>query len=252
MFCTLVIPVHDESECIGGLLAEIGEVMVSYDDRWEVICIDDGSGDGTTGVLRQYEHSLPLTIIRLPRRVGQSAALWIGLSRVQEGLVAILDGDGQNPPHEIPQLLARFERGDCDAVIGHRRPRCDSMQKRMFSLVANCLRKMVTGSRLPDSGCGLKVFRQDMIVDLIPMQSLHRFLPTMFEAAGYSVVSIPVTHRPRPAGRSKYGILNRTLAPLGDLLALVWLYRRRLPRDIVVGASGNCADQLPATEIATR
>jgi hypothetical protein len=124
-------------------------------------------------------------------------------------------------------LLA--ELGSADMVIGYRKRRCDPLSKRTFSAVANAARNVLTGSRIPDSGCALRVFRREVLARLIPFDGMHRFVPTMAEIAGYRVRSIEVHHRPRRAGRSKYGILDRVIGPLLDCLMLRRLKKRQLP-----------------------
>jgi glycosyltransferase involved in cell wall biosynthesis len=163
----------------------------------------------------------------LERHCGQSAALWAGFSASRGQTIVTLDGDGQNDPADIPALVR--ELAAADLVIGCRRPRQDPLSKRLFAGMANAARNWLTGSRIPDSGCGLRAMRREVLACLVPFDGMHRFVPTLAEMAGLRVRSIDVRHRARRSGRSKYGILDRVAGPLLDCLMLRRLARRKLP-----------------------
>ncbi len=189
--------------------------------------VDDGSGDGTRDELARLLARHPeVRALALTEHRGQSAALWAGLTAAQGRTIVTLDGDGQNDPADIPRLLAALE--SADLVIGCRRQRRDPLTKRVFARLANAARNLLTGSRLPDSGCGLKTMRREVLACLLPFDGMHRFLPTLVEIGGWRVRSVDVNHRPRSRGRSKYGVWGRLIGPLLDCLMLRRLARRRL------------------------
>jgi dolichol-phosphate mannosyltransferase len=228
---SIVIPVFNERGNVSDIQREIVSVMESLNVPYEIIWVDDGSDDGTDVVLRglldsSLGHShLGLTrLAKLRHRSGQSTALWIGLNVARFPIIVTLDGDGQYDPRDLPRLLA--ELPGADLVIGERRQRCDGWSKRAFSLIANRVRRVITRSSLSDSGCAFRVFRRRDLRYCLPIRGLHRFLPSMFEGARLHVVSIPITHRVRPSGTSKYGIFSRVFTPFIDCLAIRWLSLR--------------------------
>jgi len=241
MEISVVIPVFNEAGNVGPLMLELVEALVSIQDphpgplpggegecEWEVIWVDDGSTDDTRGdLLALQERHEWLRVIGLERRCGQSAALWTGLHAARGETIVTLDGDGQNDPADIPQLLAALETADL--VIGCRRQRRDSLATRLFARAANAARNLLTASQIPDSGCGLRAMRREVLSCLIPFDGMHRFIPTLAEIGGLRVRSIDVAHRPRSRGRSKYGIWDRLVGPLLDCLMLRRLKQRRLP-----------------------
>jgi dolichol-phosphate mannosyltransferase len=233
---SLLIPVHNEAGSVEPLARELQAQLPATGLAWEILWIDDGSTDGTAAALESLlaswlKGALPsaaihLRVLRLARRSGQSAALWTGLSAARGQIIVTLDGDGQNDPADIPRLIEVLDRADM--VVGQRVRRQDGLGKRVFARLANGLRNWLTGSQIPDSGCGLKAFRREVVASFLPFEGFHRFLPTMAEIAGYRVLSLPVNHRPRRQGRSKYGLVDRLIGPLLDCLMLCWLKKRRL------------------------
>jgi dolichol-phosphate mannosyltransferase len=228
---SVVIPLHNEEEVVGPTAIELLQTFALFAPTWEVIFVDDGSTDETFNLLGPFEKELPIRVVRLPKRMGQSAALYAGLAIANGSLIVTMDGDGQNDPKDIFKLLESLQ--DCDLVVGNRLTRQDSLKKRWFSRVGNFVRNQLTGSQIPDSGCGLKAFRREWIAKLIPINGMHRFIPLMVEIAGGRVVSVDVSHRPRSGGRSKYGIIDRLLIPFVDCAALAWLKRRSLPSNLM-------------------
>lgn len=224
---SVVIPVKDESAAITVL---IGEIMAALAGRaFEIVVVDDGSGDGTEGILQALETENPaLRHLRHPRSRGQSTAIRSGVRAARAPLIVTLDGDGQNPPDQIPLLLAPFEGAapGLGLVQGQRAVRRDNLGKRLASRLANLLRGAMLKDGVRDSGCGLKAFRRDAYMDLPFFDHIHRFMPAMMLREGWQVQTVDVAHRARHGGRSKYSNLRRALVGIPDLLGVAWLIRR--------------------------
>jgi len=224
-----VIPFCNEQDNVVPLLVEVAEALAPIPDH-ELIAVDDGSSDETAAMLaaaRRDFHNL--RVISLPENRGQSAALVNGVHAAKAALIATLDGDGQNPPGDIARLVGRYREHADDgrvAIAGWRRDRHDSLLRRLSSRVANALRGTMLGDRCPDTGCGLKVFARDDFLALPRFRHMHRFLPALFLRAGVRVICVPVAHRPRRSGQSKYGLRNRLWAGVLDLAGVYWLMRR--------------------------
>ena len=223
---SVVVPVRDEEDNIDTLLAEIAAALAGR--SFEVVYVDDGSADGTPARLAAARARMPgLRVLRHRRSAGQSAALVTGIRAARGTWIATLDGDGQNDPADIPSLLARAAQDDAPALVaGWRATRRDTRLKRVSSRLANAVRASLLGDRTPDTGCGLKVFRRETFLRLPPFDHMHRFLPALVQRDGGAVVNVPVNHRPRAAGRSKYGVMNRLWVGIVDLLGVMWLQRR--------------------------
>lgn len=228
---SVVVPVHDEAENVLPLVAEIHEALQGQAD-FELIYVDDGSVDATAEQLAQAQARYPrLRVLRHARAWGQSAAIATGVRAARHPWVATLDGDRQNDPADLPRMLAMLRPGRrapaLAMVIGWRTARHDSALRRLSSRVANAVRARLLGDRTPDTGCGLKVFSRELFLRLPCFDHLHRFLPAMVLREGGQVVSVPVGHRARPAGLSKYGVHNRLWVGIVDLFGVMWLQRRR-------------------------
>lgn len=229
---SVVVPVKNEAANIAPLIAEITGALEPV-APFEIVYVDDGSDDETASELeaaRRRERRL--RVIRHARAGGQSAALRSGILAARAPVIATLDGDGQNDPANLPLLLERFEAGANDgelALVGGDRSRVrrDRWIKRVSSRVANAVRGRFLGDHTPDTGCGLKVFRRDAYLLLPYFDHQHRFLPALFLREGFAVQSVPVDHRPRTRGRSKYGTLDRLAVGIVDLFGVLWLRRRR-------------------------
>lgn len=224
---SIVIPLRDEVAAITPLIEEIAGVLA--DRNFEVIAIDDGSDDGTDLALQALSMRYPwLRIVSHAHSRGQSTAIRNGVRAARAPLIVTLDGDGQNPPDQIPLLLAPFECGDArlGLVQGQRAARKDDVGKRMSSRFANWLRSSLLKDGVRDSGCGLKAFRREAFLELPFFDHIHRFMPAMMLREHWHVETVDVTHRARQSGRSKYSNISRGLVGIPDLLGAAWLIRR--------------------------
>lgn len=232
----VVVPVKDEADNINSLLAEIHAALAG--EAFEIVYVDDGSRDATGEILAAARQRYPmLRVVTHRASAGQSAALWSGISAARAPLIATLDGDGQNDPADIPKLVAVgrdiASNGEPFLVAGVRVKRQDSRAKRLQSRIANGVRARLLGDATPDSGCGLKLFPRALYLTLPRFNHMHRFLPALARREGVPVALCPVNHRPRQAGRSKYGAMNRLWVGLADLAGVMWLQRRAVRPDIV-------------------
>lgn len=225
---SIVIPVKDEVENVAALAAEIDAAMAPSPRTWECIWVDDGSTDGTGEALERVAAKDPRhRVLRLPRNFGQSAAMAAGFSSARGGIVATLDGDGQNDPRDVPGMIALLVERDADVVNGWREVREDGLVRRISSRIANRFRNWITDDDVRDVGCSLRVMRRDALEHLFVFRGMHRFLPTLARLNGASrIVEVPVHHRPRVRGQTKYGVNNRLWVGLADSFAVRWLQRR--------------------------
>lgn len=225
---SIVIPVYNEQDNVLPLLAEIAALPTPRPD--EAIVVDDGSGDATAQRLKEALALHPwLRVLRHGRRLGQSAAVRSGVAAARSAWIVTMDGDGQNDPRDIPRLIdAALADGGADLglVGGLRQKRRDSWSRRAASRIGNGVRNAVLRDRCPDTGCSLKLFRREAFLALPFFTALHRFLPALFLAAGYRAAYVPVSHRPRRSGRTKYANLPRAAQGVFDLIGVVWLRRR--------------------------
>jgi dolichol-phosphate mannosyltransferase len=231
---SVVVPVRNEGPNIATLVAEIAAALEGT-SPFEIVYVDDGSDDETARELARARADEPrLRVIRHRRAGGQSAALRSGILSARAPLVATLDGDGQNDPAELPRLLETYARAAASPPVGlvggdRSQVRRDRWVKRRSSRIANLVRGRVLGDGTLDTGCGLKVMRRDAYLLLPYFDHQHRFLAALFLREGFAVRSVPVGHRPRLKGRSKYGTLDRLAVGIVDLLGVAWLRRRRRP-----------------------
>ena len=226
---SIVIPAHNEAENIIALVDTINAVLAAR-GAFEIVVVDDGSGDATVAALTARMAALPcLRLVRHPVAAGQSAAVHSGVLAAQGALICTLDGDGQNPPEDIPALVSALEAAGpgVGLVAGQRVGRKDTLSKRLASRFANGLRGWMLNDRTRDTGCGLKAFRRDAFLRLPYFNHMHRYLPALFARDGWTVIHVDVGHRPRMAGRSKYNNLQRGLVGIVDLFGVMWLLRRR-------------------------
>jgi glycosyltransferase involved in cell wall biosynthesis len=240
---SVVLPCLDEAGNLVRLLDELREALARVGQPFEIVCVDDGSTDGTLEVLAAQARTDPaLVVLRHARNCGQSAAFATGFRRARGELLITMDSDGQNDPADIPRLLAALE--GADAVCGVRRRRQDDWVRRVSSRIGNGVRDLLTGIKVADAGCAFRVLRRGALDELPVFNGMHRFLPTILRLQGLEVREVEVGHRARTAGVSKYGIGNRALRGLVDCLAMRWYRRRVLPARRV--AAGPSASERPA------
>ena len=229
---SVVIPIYNEEENIGPLLEELFPVLRDTGKTFEVLCVDDASTDASPSVLKEEQKKYAeLRIIRHSINSGESAAGATGFANARGSVIITIDGDQQNDPADIPELLKAL--GSADAVCGVRRKREDDWVKRISSRVANRFRNQVTGDTISDAGCTFRALKADTLREIPVFNGMHRFLPTLLRLQGYKVVEILVNHRPRTRGESKYGIGNRMFRGLIDCFAIRWWRRRCVPANRV-------------------
>jgi len=222
-----VVPAYNERDNLAPLLAEIAAALSGR--RYEVIVVDDGSTDGTLEALKTLRRQYPeLRILAFERNAGQTAAFAAGFRAAAAPIVVTLDADLQNDPADIPRLVETLQRLGVTAVAGYRANRRDTSWKRLQSRIANGVRNRLNGEVIRDTGCSLKAFRTDAVRDLPLFSGMHRFLPTLIKMQGGSVSEVPVGHRPRQHGVTKYGMWNRVWRSLVDAFAVRWMQRRAL------------------------
>lgn len=225
---SVVVPVHNEEDNVAPLVDEILRALRGRID-FEIVYVDDASRDGTLARLRQLQAVTPeLRVIRHLTNAGQSTAVRNGVKAARAPWIATLDGDGQNDPADIPNLLAQRDRAPADVKLfaGWRVNRQDSGSKRWASKFANAIRSRLLRDATPDTGCGIKLFEREAFLELPYFDHMHRYLPALMQRAGWQTVSVPVNHRPRSAGVSKYTNLGRALVGIRDLLGVSWLIDR--------------------------
>jgi len=225
---SIIIPVKDEGENIDILGNEINMAMENVTLPWECIWIDDGSTDTTVGELKKLSAcDARHRLVILARNFGQSAALSVGFQNATGDILVTLDGDGQNDPADIPRLIEKLQKHGADMVNGVRQKRHDSFVRKISSRIANNFRDWVTGDRVTDVGCSVRVFKRECVKGIPVFKGMHRFLPTLVRMQGYThIMESLVNHRPRVRGKTKYGIQNRLWVGLADLAAVKWMQSR--------------------------
>lgn len=237
---SVVIPVCNEVDNVAPLAREIVAALAGV--RFEILFVDDGSTDGTAAAVVELQRG-GLGAIRLLRhsaRSGQSAAVRSGVRHARAPWIATLDGDGQNDPADLPRLFAA--RAQAELVMGNRVTRRDTWRRRLQSRVANAVRGRLLGDGTPDTGCGIKVLSRATFMELPHFDHMHRFLPALFQRAGARVISLPVGHRARERGASKYGMFDRLWVGIVDILGVMWLRRRWRAGLQVTESSGTTSD----------
>lgn len=225
---SVVVPVRDEVHNVSPLFEELRRSLAGV--RHEIIFVDDASVDGTVDILMRLCETAPaLRVLRHDFSAGQSAALLTGIRAARGEWIATLDGDGQNDPVDLIKLwrAALGSGAPAGLYIGHRVSRHDGRLRRVSSRVANGVRSRLLRDRVPDSGCGVKLFRRDVFLSIPYFDHMHRFLPALMQREGKEVRSVPVGHRPRKSGQSKYGVMNRLWVGIVDLIGVMWLLHRR-------------------------
>ena len=219
---SVVVPLFNEEENVPILQAELTAALGGLD--YEIIFVDDASTDQTVARIAPAPR---IRLVQFERNAGQSAAMYAGLHAARGDIAVLIDGDLQNDPADIPKLLAEIERG-ADLVCGYRAQRKDTLVKRITSRIANFVRSRFTKDGVRDTGCTLKAMKRECIDALLPFKGVHRFIPALVKGAGYRLVEIPVNHRPRKFGQSKYGLGNRAVRATTDMFGVRWLLSRRL------------------------
>jgi glycosyltransferase involved in cell wall biosynthesis len=219
---SVIVPVYNEEENVPILQAELRAALKAIDH--ELIFVDDGSADHT---VERIEAAPNLRVIRFEKNAGQSAAMYAGLQAARGAILVLIDGDLQNDPADIPKLVGEISHG-ADLVCGYRALRRDTRVKRITSQIANAVRSRYTKDGVRDTGCTLKAMRCECVSALIPFKGMHRFIPALIKNAGYRLVEIPVNHRPRRFGQTKYGLGNRAVRATADMFGVRWLLSRHL------------------------
>jgi glycosyltransferase involved in cell wall biosynthesis len=224
---SIIVPVRDEEENIENLFGEICGAMPQFPD-WECIWVDDGSTDGTLGKLKSLmSQNAHVRILEHSKSFGQSAALASGFRAAHGAVIVTLDGDGQNDPASIPALIDTLRSGDFDMVNGWREKRHDNIIRKLSSKIANSFRNFMTGEKIRDIGCALRAVKKEAVMDIPVFKGMHRFLPTLVRIAGHGkITEIPVRHRPRIKGQTKYGVSNRLWVGIYDIFAVIWMKSR--------------------------
>jgi glycosyltransferase involved in cell wall biosynthesis len=222
---SVVTPIFNEAENLEQLFAEIGEAMATVGEEWELVCIDDASADASLEIIRDHALRDPrVHYIHFAKNCGQSAALTAGFQSALGEYVITLDSDLQNNPADIPRLLPYLEQ--YDVVTGRRVERNDTLLKRFSAWFANGVRNRFSRETIRDTGCGLKIMKTAYLKRIKMFKGMHRFLPTLMKMEGARVIEVPVSHRARTAGVSKYGTWSRAFSGLRDLLAVRWMQDR--------------------------
>lgn len=223
----MVIPFFNEAENILPLIREVSSIMTGIDKPWELLMIDDGSTDETGAILEKLvREDSSYRLLSFDRNYGQSSAFDAGFRNAKGRYIITLDGDGQNDPKDIPRLLELAKA--FDLVCGKRQKRRDTWVKRIISFFANRVRQRICQDGVQDTGCSLKIYRRQCFERIKLFDGMHRFLPALFTLEGFQVHEVPVSHRERRAGSSKYSLFNRSWNTIADLLAVRWMRKRRL------------------------
>jgi glycosyltransferase involved in cell wall biosynthesis len=237
---SVVIPVYNEEASLTPLWSELRVVLEGLGLAFEVIFVDDGSRDRSAEIIRSFrEADRRVRLVRLKTNGGETAATDAGLKAARGGRVVVMDADMQNDPRDIPMLLSHLDQWD--AVTGWRVNRAagDNLVRRVSSRVANGIRNWMSDETIQDSGCTFRAFRRECLRGLVLYRGFHRFIPTLLRMRGYRVLEVPVGHRPRRFGRSKYGVLNRAVVAVADLLVIRWMKARLLRYEVVEDVGGD-------------
>ena len=219
---SVVIPLYNEQDNMEALQSQLHAALSGL--SYEIVFVDDGSKDDTVA---RVERRPEVRLLEFQKNAGQSAAMFAGINAARGEVIVLLDGDLQNDPADIPKLLAEIERG-ADLVCGYRAKRKDTVVKQITSRVANFVRSRFTKDGVRDTGCTLKAMRRECRQALPLFYGMHRFIPALVKGAGHRIVEIPVNHRPRTAGVSKYGFGNRAIKATVDMFGVRWLLSRQV------------------------
>lgn len=227
---SIVIPIYNEEENIVPLAGEILNAMKEFDKPYEIVLVDDGSRDGTLKLMKQAHKEYPEIVqyISFTENNGQTAAFIAGFRASRGRLVATLDGDRQNDPKDLPGMIERLNNGDVDMVNGIRKKRQDNWIRKLSSKIGNGFRNWLTREQVSDVGCSIRVMKRECVAEIPCFNGLHRFFPTLVRMKGFRITEMPVNHRERTLGVSKYGVLNRAFVGFHDTLAVRWMLKRVL------------------------
>ncbi len=230
---SIVCPFYNEKDNLKPLLERLLATARTFSEDWEIVLVDDASTDEGSAVVEPFcLHEKRLQLIRLSYNTGLTTALYAGLQAARGDILATLDADLQNPPEEIPKLLWMLRSGETDMVTGIREKRGDTWFKKGISKIANNIRRAVLQDTIQDTGCSLRVFRREVLKAFYPYKGMHRFFAPVAEALGYKIKQVPVQHARRHLGISKYGLWNRLLGPLWDLIAIRWLLTHKIRYEV--------------------
>ncbi len=225
---SIVIPVFNEAENIKQLIEEVMQACASI-EQLELIIVDDTSTDNTWDVLKKINQNTPiLRLIQHKNNTGQTAAIVTGIKTATHDIIATLDGDGQNDPNDIIKMLDIWQQQSSTnyVIVGHRTTRKDSLHKRISSKIVNRIHNVLFKDGCRDTGCGIKIFKRSDFLKLPHFDNIHRFLPALFTSIQVQSINVPVNHRPRTKGQSKYGFFDRFSAWIIDIFGIIWLKRR--------------------------
>jgi glycosyltransferase involved in cell wall biosynthesis len=237
---SVVIPVYDEEENLPPLWDELRAVLAPLGLTFEVVFVDDGSRDRSAELIRSFRDADPrVRLVRLKANAGETAATDAGFKAARGTCVVTMDADLQNDPRDIPTLIGHLDRWDAVTGWRVRRGEGDSIVRRISSRVANSVRNRLSQESIQDSGCTFRAFRRECLRGLVLYRGFHRFIPTLLRMRGYRVIEVPVNHRPRRFGRSKYGVLNRVFVATADLLVVRWMKQRLLRYEVAEDLGGD-------------
>lgn len=224
---SVVVPFYNEEHSIPALLGEVQAVAARWVGDVEIVVVDDGSADGTLRALQAAASRWDnVRIFSLARNCGQATALWYGFRMARGQIIGTLDGDGQNVPADFLRMAPVL--ATADLVVGIRKDRNDSLLRKIMSRIANAVRRRWLRDQVRDSGCAIKLFRREVAESFLPIRSLYSFIPAFAASRGFRIAELPVQHRPRIAGVSKYGLRAMLWRPALDMIAIGWMLRRRL------------------------
>lgn len=225
---SVVLPCHNEQDNLRPLVAAISAALDPRGEPYEIVITDDRSTDNSWNLLKQMAaENSRIRVQRFVRNAGQSAAVWAGVQAARGEIIVTLDADLQNDPADMPKLLDALK--DCDCATGSRvaaRAAGDNLTRQLSSKIANAVRNKITGEQVGDAACGFRAFRRECAMQLKFFKGMHRFLATLFRIEGFKVVEVPISHHPRNAGKSHYGVLNRAFSASYDLFAVRWMKKR--------------------------
>lgn len=223
---SVVVPLYNEEENVAELQSQLSSALAGYSH--ELVFVDDGSTDATAA---RVAKSPTVRLLQFRRNSGQSAAMYAGMMAARGEVIVLIDGDLQNDPADIPALVTKLQEGH-DLVCGYRAKRKDTAFKRLQSRIANAIRSRFIGDGVRDTGCSLKAMRRDCRQALLPFNGMHRFIPALIRNAGHKITEMPVNHRPRIHGVSKYTFANRAWRATKDMVGVSWLLSRMVKIEV--------------------